>query len=133
MRRVAVGVLVLLLALTGCSQVLGIADWDKIVVNYTDEAGGDYALVVTPAEAISTIDGEETSHKLPDGFWNTLVTGVRALGEREAVTCAEGQAIKIQATSGGAVKQTYAANSCDAGDALKSAQKLVEQLLPLIK
>ncbi|MBK9697245.1 MAG: hypothetical protein IPO80_07570 [Propionibacteriaceae bacterium] len=62
MRRVAVGVLVLLLSLTGCSQVLGIADWDKIVVNYTDEAGGDHALVVTPAEAISTIDGEETSH-----------------------------------------------------------------------
>lgn len=132
MRRVVVGVLVLLLALTGCSQVLGTADWDRIEVAYT--AGSDsYTLVVTPSEASYTIDGKESSQKLPEGLWTTVVTGVRALGGREPTKCANGEEIQIVAKAGSAVKQTFAANSCDAGDALKQAKALMEQVIALIK
>lgn len=132
MRRVLVGVLVALLALTGCSQVIGTADWDRIEVSSTAVAGGDYTLVVTPDEFTYTVDGKATADKLPDGVWTTLTTGVRALGGREAVKCADGQAIQIRALAGTTLKQSYAANSCDAGDALKQAQALVEQFIATI-
>lgn len=128
-----VGILVVLLALTGCSQAIGTADWDRIEVSYAAGGGGDYTLVVTPAEFTYTVDGKETADKLPDGAWATLTTGVRALGGREAVKCADGQEIRIRALSGTAVKQAYAANSCDAGDALKQAQALVEKVIALIQ
>jgi hypothetical protein len=137
MKRILVGVVVLLLALSGCSQVLGTADWDRIEASFTADAStgskGDYTLVVTPTEASYTIDGKTSSQKLPEGAWTTLTTGVRALGPREGAACADGQAIQILAKAGGAVKQTYQANSCDAGDAMKQAKALLEQFIALIK
>ncbi|MGV8910173.1 MAG: hypothetical protein ACOH1Y_14425 [Propionicimonas sp.] len=132
MKRVVVGVVVLLLALAGCSQVLGTADWDRVEASYSGDSGA-YTLVVTPTEASYTIGGKESSQKLPDGVWTTLTTGVRALGAREATTCAKGESVQIAAKAGSAVKQSFAANSCDAGDAMKQAKAILDQVIALIK
>jgi len=137
MRRVIVSVLVLLLALTGCSQVLGTADWDKIEVSYTSPDGatdlGDYTLVVTPTEATYTFNGEEKSDTLPDGAWTALSTGVRALGDRKGVACEGKGSISITASAAGAAKQSFEANGCDAGDVFKQATDLMAQIIAQIK
>ena len=139
MRRVVVGVLVLLLTLAGCSQVLGTADWDKIEVTYTSPKGstdlpaGDYVLVVTPTEASYTINGESKSGKLPDGAWTALTTGIRALGDRKATACTDKGSITITASAAGTAKQNFAANGCDAGDVFKQATDLVAQIIAQIK
>ena len=132
MRRIVVTALVLVLALAGCSQVLGTSDWDRIEASYSSTSGA-YTLVVTPAEATYTIDGKKSSQKLPDGAWTTLTTGVRALGAREGTTCAKGESVQILAKAGTAVKQSFAANSCDAGDAMKQAKAILDQVVQLIK
>jgi hypothetical protein len=129
--------MVVLLALSGCSQVLGTADWDRIEASFsagiaTGEKGG-YTLVVTPTEVTYTIDGKESSEKMPDGLWTTLTTGVRALGAREGSTCADGEAVQIVAKAASTVKQSFQANSCDAGDAMKQAKALLDQVIALIK
>ena len=132
MRRIVVTALVLVLALAGCSQVLGTSDWDRIEASYAGTSGA-YTLVVTPTEATYTIDGKKSSQKLPDGVWTTLTTGVRALGPREGTTCAKGESVQIVAKAGTAVKQSFAANSCDAGDAMKQAKAILDQVIQLIK
>ena len=139
MRRVVVSVLVLLLALAGCSQALGTADWDKIEVTYTSPEGatdppmGDYTLVVTPTDATYTLNGEKKSDKLPDGAWSALSTGVRALGDRTGVACAGKGSISIKASAAGTAKQSFEANGCDAGDVFKQATDLVAQVIAQIK
>jgi hypothetical protein len=132
MRRIVVSALVLLLAFAGCSQVLGTTDWDRIEASYSGDSGA-YTLVVTPTEASYTLDGKESSQKLPDGVWTTLTTGVRALGAREGTTCAKGESVQIAALAGTVVKQSFAANSCDAGDAMKQAKAILDQVIQLIK
>lgn len=122
----------MLLALTGCSQVLGTTDWDRIEASYAGDSGA-YTLVVTPTEASYTLDGKTSSQKLPDGVWTTLTTGVRALGARAITPCANGESVEIVAKAGATVKQTFAANSCDAGDAMKQAKALLDQIIQLIK
>ena len=124
--------LVLLLAFAGCSQVLGTADWDRIEAGYVADSGA-YTLVVTPTEASYTIDGKKSSQKLPDGVWTTLTTGVRALGPRDGTTCAKGESVQIVAKAGAVVKQSFAANSCDAGDAMKQAKAILDQVIALVK
>lgn len=137
MRRIVVGFVVLLLALSGCTQVLGTSDWDRIEASFSagiaDNPKSGYTLVVTPTEASYTIDGKESSQKLPDGAWVTLTTGIRALGAREGTTCADGEAVQIVAKAGSTVKQSFQANSCDAGDAMKQAKALLDQVISLIK
>ncbi len=139
MKRLVVAVLALLLTLTGCSQVLGTADWDKIEVTYTSPEGatdlpaGDYTLVVTPTDATYTINGEKKSDKLPDGAWTALSTGVRALGDRKGAACSGKGSIAITASAAGAAKQSFEANGCDAGDAFKQATDLVAQIIAQIK
>lgn len=112
--------------------MLGTTDWDRIEASYAGGSGA-YTLVVTPTEASYTIDGKTSSQKLPDGVWTTLTTGVRALGAREITTCADGESVQILAKAGTAVKQTFAANSCDAGDAMNQAKALLDQVIQLIK
>lgn len=139
MRRVVVGVLVLLLALAGCSQVLGTADWDKIEVTYTSPEGatdlpmGDYTLVVTPTDASYTLNGDKKSDKLPDGAWTAVSTGVRALGDRKGTACSGKGSITITASAAGTAKQNFEANGCDAGDVFKQATDLVAQVIAQIK
>ena len=138
MRRVVVGVVVLLLALVGCSQVLGTADWDRIEVAYTaaEDPGqvlSDYTLLVTPAEVTYTLNGDAKTEKLPDGAWSALSTGVRAFGDRKGVECAGKGSITIKASAAGAVKQNFEANGCDAGDAFDQATALVAQVIAQIK
>lgn len=137
MRRVVGCVLVLLLALTGCSQALGTADWDRIEVTFTaggtDLTTGDYHLVATPTKASYTLGGKETTAKLPDGAWTALSTGVRAFGDRKAGACADKGAIRIEASAKGAVKQSFQANGCDAGDVFAQAQALVAQIMAQLK
>ena len=138
MKRLVVAVLALLLTLTGCSQVLGTADWDTIEVTFTspDDPGltmGDYTLVVTPTEATYTLNGEKKSGTLPDGAWSALTTGVRAFGDRKATACSGKGSITIAASAGGTAKQHFEANGCDAGDAFKQATDLVAQIIAQIK
>ena len=139
MKRLVVAVLALLLTLTGCSQVLGTADWDKIQVTYqspegaTDLPSGDYTLVVTPTDATYTINGEKTSNTLPDGAWTALSTGVRALGDRAGTACSGKGSITITASAAGTSKQNFEANGCDAGDAFKQATDLMAQIIAQIK
>ena len=137
MRRITAGLLLLLLALAGCAEALGTADWDRVEVRYTADNGtgpkGDYTLVVTPTEASYTIDGKETRQKLPDGAWSALTTGVRAFGDRKGAECADQGEIAIQASAGGAVKQNFEANGCDAGDVFEQAQALVAQIIAQVK
>jgi hypothetical protein len=140
MRRVVVGVLVFLLALSGCSQALGTADWDRIDVAYTSPEGatelptGDYTLVVTPTQLSYALNKEKPkTQKLPDGAWAALTTGVRAFGDRKPATCAGKGSIRITASAAGTAKQDFAANGCDAGDAFKQATDLFAQLLAQIK
>lgn len=136
MRRL-VAVLAAVLLLSGCAQVLGTGDWTRIEVNF--QAGsaadqkGNYTLVVTPSEATYTLDGTSSSHELPQGAWDALTTGIRTLGGRESEACPGGQFLTIEASAGDVVKQTYQASSCDAGDALKQAQALLEQVLNLVR
>jgi len=139
MKRLVVAVLALLLTLTGCSQVLGTADWDTIQVTYKSPAGatdlpaGDYTLVVTPTDATYTVNGEKKSNKLPDGAWTALTTGVRAFGDRKGTDCSDKGSITITASVAGTVKQNFEANGCDAGDAFKQATDLVAQIIAQIK
>ena len=138
MRRVVVGVVVLLLALGGCSQMLGTADWDKIEVAYTaaEDPGqvlGDYTLVVTPTEVTYTVNGEAKTEKLLDGAWSALSVGVRGFGDRKGVECSGKGSITIKASAAGTVKQNFEANGCDAGDAFAQATALVAQVMAQIK
>ncbi len=139
MKRLVVAVLALLLTLTGCSQVLGTAGWDKIQVTYTSPEGatdlpaGDYTLVVTPTEASYTVNGEKKSNTLPDGAWTALTTGVRALGARTRADCSGKGSITITASAAGTSKQNFEANGCDAGDAFKQATDLAAQIIAQIK
>ena len=133
-----VGVLVLLLALTGCSQMLGTADWDRIEVTYTppDDPGQTapgYTLVVTPTEATYMLDGEEKTGELPDGAWSALTTGVRAFGDRTGASCTGKGSITIKASAVGTAKQSFEANGCDPGDIFKQAQALVSQVIAQLK
>lgn len=132
MRRL-LAVLAALLLFTGCSQALGTADWDQIKVDFqagsTQDQKGNYTLLVTPTEATYTLDGKSTAHDLPQGAWEALTTGVRALGERSSEPCPGGQFLQLEARAGDAVKLTYQASSCDAGNALAQAQALLEQLI----
>jgi hypothetical protein len=138
MRRVVVSVLVLLLSLAGCSQAIGTADWDKIEVTYKSPVDpgltmGDYTLVVTPTEAIYTLNGDKKTEKLPDGAWAALTTGVRAFGDRKGVACVDKGSITITASAAGTAKQNFEANGCDAGDVFKQASELVAQVIAQIK
>lgn len=123
-------------ALSGCSQLLGTSDWDRISVTYSAGSApgqtGNYTLVVTPTDVSYELDGKRTTEKLPDGAWDTLVTGVRALGARQGDGCPGGQFIAIQAKAGSGVKQSFQASSCDAGDAFAQAKALIEQVVRLI-
>ena len=84
------GFVVLLLALSGCTQVLGTSDWDRIEASFSagmaDNPKSGYTLVV-----------------------------------------------QIVAKAGSTVKQSFQANSCDAGDAMKQAKALLDQVISLIK
>ena len=138
MRRVVVGAVVLLLALAGCSQALGTADWDKIEVLYTaaEDPGqvlGDYMLVVTPTDVTHTVNGEAKTEKLLEGAWSALSVGIRAFGDRKGVECSGKGSITIKASAAGTVKQNFEANGCDAGDAFTQATALVEQVMAQIK
>lgn len=139
MRRVVVGVLVLLLALAGCSQVLGTAEWDKIEVSFTspedatDLPMGDYTMVVTPTEVTYSLNGQDKTAKLVDGAWSALTTGVRAFGDRKGVACSGKGSISIKASAAGTAKQSFEANGCDAGDVFKQATDLMAQVIAQIK
>lgn len=132
-----VAVLAALLLVSGCSQVLGTTEWTRIEVIYqagsAKDQNGNYSLVVSPSEAVYTLDGKESSQELPQGAWETLTTGIRALGARESQPCPGGQFLSITAKAGESVKQAYQASSCDAGDALAQAQAAVGRVLELIK
>ncbi len=133
-----VGVLVLLLAFAGCSQMFGTADWDEIEVTFTpaDDAGQTmpgYTLVVTPTEATYTLDGDEKTAQLPEGAWSALTTGVRAFGDRKGTACTGKGSITIRASAVGTVKQNFEANGCDAGDVFEQAQALVSQVIAQLK
>ena len=132
MRRLLAALAALLL-LTGCSQVLGTADWNQVRVDFqagsTEGQEGNYTLLVTPTEAVYTLDGKSTSHELPQGAWDALTAGIRTLGERTSEPCPGGQFLSVEARAGDAVKHTYQASSCDAGNALAQAQALLEQLI----
>lgn len=127
----------MLLIVSGCAQLMGTAGWDSIEVS--NQAGstqnqlGNYSLVVTAAELKATIDDQLSSTEMPPGAWDALVAGVRTLGGRASPGCPGGQFIQITAKAGEVVKQTYQASSCDAGDALKQAQQVVEGILKLLK
>ena len=132
-RLVALLVLPLVLAVTGCS-LLGGSDWDEVKVSFdASTASGDYTLVMTPAEATYTLDGKATTHELPTGVWTALTTGLKALGDRTGEACLDGQTILIEASAAGEVKQAFEANSCDAGDAFTQAQSLIEQVLSRLR
>lgn len=136
MRRLLAALAALLL-LTGCAQVLGTGDWTQVEVRFqagsAKDQKGNYTLLVTPTEATYTLDGTSSSHELPQGVWDALTTSIRTLGDRESEACPGGQFLTIEASAGDAVKQTYQASSCDAGDALKQAQGVLDQVLNLVR
>lgn len=132
-RLLAALVLPLFLILAGCSQVLGTAEWDRIDVTFdagsAPEQTGDYTLTATPTQATYELDGKPSTQELPQGVWELLTTGVRAFGQRESQACPGGEYLVIEASAKGAVKQTFQASSCDAGDALEQAKALIEQVV----
>ena len=123
----------LALVWSGCAQVLGTADWDLIEVTYqagsTENQTGNYTLSATPTQARYEADGTPSSYELPAGVWDVLTGGVRALGGREGEACPGGEFLVIEASAQGAVKQTFQASSCDAGDALAQAKALIDQVV----
>lgn len=139
MKRLLLVVLALplLVVASGCSSLLGTADWDQVKVSYfaasTAEQPGDYTLVVTPKQASYTLDGKASTHELPEGVWELLTTGVRTLGTHEPGSCLDGALLIIEASSSGTVKQTFEASSCDAGDLLDQAQGLIQQVISQLK
>lgn len=108
--------------------MLGGSSWDQVKVAFSGADQGNYTLVITPAQATYTIDGKKSSEDLPEGAWTALTTGVAALGARTSKAC-EGQMLEIKALSGGEVKQTFQASSCDGGEALEQAKSLLDQLI----
>lgn len=135
MKRVlALVFLPLLLTVTGCSM-LGGSDWEQVTATYDSgpEASGDYTLVVTPTEVVYTLEGDATTHELPNGVWTALTAGLSALGDHSSEACPDGQLLTIQAVAGGEVKQTFETSSCDAGESLGQAKALIEQLLSRLK
>lgn len=127
----------LLFVLAGCSSLLGTGDWDQVKVTYlsgSDETPrGDYTLVVTPKQASYTLNGKESTHELPSGVWEVLTTGVRGLGAHTSDSCLDGASLTIEAAAKGSVKQRFEATSCDAGDLLKQAKGVVEQVVNQLK
>ena len=123
--------LLLVLTLSGCS-LLGSSSWDQVKVAFSGADKGDYTLVVTPKQAIYTIDGKATSEDLPEGAWTAVATGVAALRARTSKEC-DGQRLKIQALSGGDVLQTFEATSCDGGEALEQAKGVLDQLIAQLR
>ena len=118
-------------------RLWGTGDWDRIVVTVTGGTGaddpGDYTLDVTATQVSYELNGERTTGTMPDGAWETLATGVRALGDRRGAACPDGQEILIQAKAGSEVKQTFQASSCDAGDAFRQARTLIEALTKYVQ
>lgn len=133
MKRLLVLLLLPLLAVAGCSSVLGTGDWDEVRVTFAsgvdNEQPGNYTLVVTPEQASYTLDGKTTSHELPTGTWQVLTTGVRSLGAHPAEGCLDGALLTIEAMADGTVKQTFEASSCDAEGLLDTAQSLIQQVI----
>lgn len=136
-RLLALLALPLIVAVGGCSTLLGTGDWDEVRVSYTSglaaEQAGDYTLVVTPAKASYTLDGKPTSYDLPEGTWDLLTTGVRTLGAKDGGGCLDGATLIIEASAGGSVKQSFEANSCDADGLLDRAKSLIEQVVNQLK
>ena len=135
MKRVLVLlVLPILVALGGCSTILGTGDWDQVKVTYLANADGDdYTLVVTPTEASYTLDGKASSYELPSGAWNLLTTGIRTLGDHTGESCPDGSTLTIEASAAGSVKQTFAASSCDTDGVFSTAKALIEQVVSQLK
>lgn len=137
MKRFLLVLLPVVLLVTGCAQLMGTSDWDAIEVSYAGSAVPDqkdsYSLTITPAEATYTIDGKSQTAELAPGAWDALVTGVRALGARTSQPCPGSQTIRITATSGSEVSQSFEASSCDAGEVFSQAQQLAEMLLQMFR
>lgn len=66
-------------------------------------------------------------------MWTVLTTGLKTLGDRTGDACLDGQTIIIEASAAGEVKQTFEANSCDAGDTFSQARSLIEQVLSRLR
>ncbi|MGC3954770.1 MAG: hypothetical protein QM804_11110 [Propionicimonas sp.] len=136
-RALVLLVLPLLVALGGCSSLLGTGDWDEVKVSYAAgfeaERAGDYTLVVTPKQASYTLDGKATSYDLPEGTWEVLTTGVRALGGHESQECLDGAQLTIEASAAGKSKQSFEATSCDADGLLERAKGVIEQVISQLK
>ena len=132
-RLIASALVSLAVVLSGCAQVMGTADWDRIEVSYqagsAENQTGNYSLTVTPTEASYEADGKPASYELPAGVWDVLTGGVRALGGRDGEACPGGEVLVIEASAQGAVKQEFEASSCDADGALSQAKVLIEQVL----
>lgn len=136
-KRILVLLLPVLLLFTGCAQLMGTSGWDTIEVTFTGSATKDqkanYTLAITPTTATYKVNGETQKTELPQGTWDALVTGVRALGERSSQSCPGGQTIRITARSGGQVSQTFEASSCDAGGLFDQAKQVADMLLRLFR
>lgn len=133
MKRALVG-LSALLVLSGCSTLLGTANWDAVTITF-DAAGSsqDYSVTLTSSKVSGTVAGQPVAEELPQGSWTAITAGVRGLGGREAEACADGQRITVVALSGTAVQQSFAATSCDAGDVFDQAVALAETALATLK
>ncbi len=133
MKRLVILLLPLVLLWSGCAQLLGTADWDRIEATYlagsAENQTGNYALVVTPTEVSYELDGKPSSQELPQGTWDLLTTGVRALGPRAGEACPGGESIAIEVSANGSVKQAFQASSCDSDDTFAQAKALIEQLV----
>ncbi len=133
MKRLVILLLPLALVWSGCAQLLGTADWDRIEATYragsAENQTGNYTLVVTPSQISYEVDGKPSSQELPQGTWDLLTTGVRALGARDGQACPGGESVAIEASAGGSVKQAFQASSCDSDDAFAQAKALIEQIV----
>ena len=134
MKRLLLALVVpLALLWSGCAQVMGTADWDRIDVTFqagsTQNQTGNYTLTATPTRAEYVLDGKPSTHDLPQGVWDVLTGGVRTLGDRDSEACPGGEYLVIEASAQGAVKQTFQASSCDAGGVLDQAKALIEQVV----
>lgn len=133
--RILLLLLPVAMLLSGCAQLMGTSNWDRIEVTYSAAASdpdGGYTLTLTPAEASYSVGGRRQTTELPQGTWDAAVTAVRALGQREGQPCADAQTIEITAKAAGRVSQTFAATSCEAGEVFNQAKQLVDMILQRI-
>ncbi len=130
-------VVAMMLALTGCAQVMPMAEWTQVKVSYTAGSApgqlGNYMVVITPKQATFTGDDGTSTRELPPGAWDSVVTAARALGARDGEPCPGGEAIWVAAGTEKETLQKFTASSCDDGELISKAKSVASGVLSLFR